>query len=75
MAATLEHKYAIMQLYDDIVLDVEDVLLLQEAQRPGRNLHMEQPYWQYPAFDLERMEEQECDVEFIFSRREIYTLV
>ena len=75
MAANLELNYAIMQLYDDNVLDVEDVLLLQEAQRPGRNLHMEQPYWQYPAFDLERMEEHECEVEFRFTRREIYTLV
>ena len=60
MAANFELNELIMQLHDDNILDMEDVLLVLDAQRPGRNLHMEQPYWQYPAFDLERIEDQEC---------------
>ena len=54
---------------------MEDLLLLLDAQRPGRNLHMEQPYWQYPAFDLERVEDQKCLVEFQFTKGEIYKLL
>jgi len=75
MAANFELNELIMQLYDDNILDVEDVLLLLDAQRPRRNLHMEQPYWQYPAFDLERIEDHECLVEFRFTKGEIYKLL
>ena len=75
MAAHFELEGLIMQLYDDNMVDVEDVLLLLDAQWPRRNLHMEQPYWQYPAFDLERSEYHECLVDFRFTKGKIYKLL
>ena len=65
----------ILELYYDDILDYDDVVLLLDGQRHRRNLHLEQPYWRYPAFDLERMEDHECKVEFRFTKREIYQLV
>ena len=75
MAAHFELDRLIMQLYDDTILDAEDVLLLLDAQMPRRNLQMEQPHWQYPALDLERIEDHECLVEFKFAKGEIYKLL
>ena len=75
MAAHFELDGLIMQLYNDNMLDVDDVLLLLDAQWPRWNLHMEQPYWQYPAFDLERIEDHECLVDFRFTKGKIYELL
>ena len=76
MAANIvEGNDFILDLYDDDILDNEDAMLLLDANRPRRNFHMEQPYWQYQVFDCERMDDHECEVEFRFKRDEIYTLV
>ena len=46
-----------------------------DAIRSRRNLHLEQPRWQYEPFDLERMEDHECKVEFRLKKGKIYALV
>ena len=60
---------------NDNLLNDNDMMLLLLAQRGRRNLHYEQPYWQYDAFNLERMDENECLVEFRFKKEDIYSLV
>ena len=60
---------------NDNLLNDNDMMLLLLAQRGRRNLHYEQPYWQYEAFNLERMDENECLVEFRFKKEDIYSLV
>ena len=51
-ASIVEGNDLILDLYDDDTLDDEDAMLLLDANRPRRNLHMEQPYWQYQPFDI-----------------------
>ena len=53
MEANGELNDLILELYYDDILDDDDVVLLFDGQRHRRNLHLEQPYWRYPAFDLE----------------------
>ena len=52
----------------------EDLMLLRGVNRARRNRHMGMPYLQYEHFDLEQMEDLECEVEFRFKREEIYSL-
>ena len=82
MEANAEINDLILELYyddivdDDIIDDDDDhVVLLLDGQRHRRNLHLEQPYWQYLAFDLEQMEDCECEVECRFTKRDVYQLV
>ena len=75
MEANAELNDLILELYYDDILDDDDVVLLLDGQRHRRNLHLEQPYWRHSAFDLERMEDSECEVEFRFTKMEIYQLV
>ena len=75
MEANAELNDLILELYYDDIIDDDDVILLLDGQRHRRNLHLEQPYWQYLAFDLERMEDRECEVEFRFTKRDVYQLV
>ncbi len=42
---------------NDNLLNDNDMMLLLLAPRGRRNLHYNQPYWQYEAFNLERMDE------------------
>ena len=75
MEANTELNNLILELYYDDILDDDDIVLLLDGQRRRRNLHLEQPYWRYLAFDLERMEHHEGEVEFRYNKREIYQLV
>ena len=75
MEANAELNNLIRELYYDDILDDDDVVLLLDGQRYRGNLHLEQPYSRYPVFDLGRMEDRECEVEFRFTKREIYQLV
>eukprot|EP00794_Sanderia_malayensis_P001370 gene1370-biopygen1120 len=74
MAADIEGNNLFLNLNAAGVLEDEDLFLLLDANRPRRNLHLEQPYWQYQPFELERMEDHKCEVELRFSKEEIYTL-
>ena len=75
MEANAELPDLILELHYDDIIDYDDVVLMLDGQRHRRNLHLEQPYSRYPVFDLERMEDRECKVEFRFTKREIYLLV
>ncbi len=50
-------------------------MLLLLAQRGRRNLRHDQPYLQYGAFSLERLDENDCLLEFQFKEEDIYSLV
>ena len=51
-----------------------DYHLLYNVNRVnGPNLKI--PYWQYQHFDLDRMANNECNVEFRFKKNDIYDLV
>jgi len=55
-------------------LNDEEFLLLYDVRGP-RNKHLCLPHWKYDRFQLEEMTDEECLVEFRFSKTEIYDLV
>jgi len=55
-------------------LNDEEFLLLYDVRGP-RNKHLCLPHWKYDRFQLEEMADEECLVEFRFSKTEIYDLV
>ena len=59
-------------LHNDGVVNDEELLLLQDENRP-RNPQF--PYWNYERFDLDQLEDDECKAEFRFWRDDIYTLL
>ena len=55
-------------------LNDEEFLLLCHVDGP-RNRHLHLPYWKFDPFNLEEMDDDECLVEFRFTKEEIYGLV
>ena len=57
----------------DLIDDIDHQLLynVNRANRPN----LEIPYWQYQRFDLERLTDDECRVEFRFKKNDIYDIV
>ena len=55
-------------------LNDEEFLLLYDVDGP-RNRHLSLPYWKFDPFNLEDMDDDECLVEFRFTKEEIYGLV
>ena len=55
-------------------LNDEEFLLLYDVRGP-RNKHLCLPHLKYDRFQLEEMTDEECLVEFRFSKTEIYDLV
>ena len=57
----------------DLIDDIDHQLLynVNRANRPN----LEIPYWQYQRFDLERLTDDECRVEFRFKNNNIYDIV
>ena len=55
-------------------LNDEEFLLLHDFDGP-QNPHTRLPYWKYDRFNLEEMRDDECLVEFRFTKDEIYGLV
>ena len=56
------------------VIDDMDYHLLSNVNKVNRP-NLEIPYWQYQRFDLDRMTDYECKVEFRFTKNDIYDLV
>ena len=63
---------ALVFAYRAGVLDEVEFLLLNELNAP-QNLHI--PYWQYDAFSLDLLTDDECWTEFQLMRNDIYNLV
>ena len=57
--------------HNDNVINDEEFLLLHEIER-SKNLDL--PYWKYPRFNLQEMENDECISEFRFEKDDILTL-
>ena len=57
----------------DLIDDIDHQLLynVNRANRPN----LEIPYWQYQRFDLERLTDDECRVEFRLKKNDIYDIV
>ena len=63
---------ALVFAYRAGVLDEVEFLLSNVLNAP-QNLHI--PYWQYDAFSLDLLTDDECGAEFRFMRNYIYNLV
>ena len=59
-------------LHNDGVVNDEELLLLQNENRP-RNPHL--LYCNYERFDLDQLEDDKCKAKFRFWRDDIYTLL
>ena len=62
---------ALLFAHADKVIKEEEFLLLFDINQPGTP---EFPYWKYNAFDLDALDETECEAEFRFLKSDIYTL-
>ena len=71
MANMLERRNVVVEAYDDGLLNDEEFVLLYDLNS-SRNLNI--PYWQYPNFDLDNMQDDECISEFRFLKNDIYGL-
>ena len=56
----------------DIIYEIDRQLLYNVNRVKRSNLEM--PYWQYQRFDLERLTDDECRVEFRLKKRTSMTL-
>ena len=56
------------------IIDEIDGELLYNVNRVNRP-NLEIPYWQYQRFDLERLTDDECRVEFRLKNNDIYDIV
>ena len=72
MANHEELNDLLFALHNDVVVNDEELLLLQNGNRP-RNPHFQ--YWNYERFDLDQPEDDECKADFRFCRGYIYTLL
>ena len=61
-----------LHCHADNLIDDEVLILLYYALKPA-NLGF--PYWADPPFNLEKVSDDECNAEFRFSKRNIYSLV
>ena len=71
MANMLERRNVVVEAYGDGLLNDEEFVLLYDLNS-SRNLNI--PYWQYPNFDLDNMQDDECISEFRFLKNDIYGL-
>ena len=67
-----EVRDALLTVYDLEAIDDVEFALLYDLN-PSKNLEI--PYWQYAAFDLENMHEDECKAEFTFEKENLHDLV
>ena len=71
MANSRIAKYALLLAHVDKVISKEEFLPLYDINQPRTP---EFPYWKYNAFDLDSLNETECEAEFRFLKSDIYTL-
>ena len=71
MANMLERRNVVVEANGDGLLDDEEFVLLYDLNS-SRNLNI--PYWQYPNFDLDNMQDDECISEFRFVKNDMYGL-
>ena len=67
----LERRNVIVEAYGNGLLNDKEFVLLYDLSS-SRNLNI--PYWQYPNFDLDNMQDDECISEFRFLKNDIYGL-
>ena len=58
-------------LHEDGEINEDEVLILNHANQ-RRNLHKGLPYWKYDRFNVENMQEDECEVDFWVKKPDIY---
>ena len=71
MANMLERRNLVVEVYGGGLLNNEEFVLLYDLNSSS-NLNI--PYWQYPNFDLDNMQNDECISEFWFLKNDIYIL-
>ena len=54
-------------------MDEEEFLLLYNINNPSNN-NLVIPFWNHERFDLERITDDECKLEFLFLKNDIYAL-
>ena len=67
-----EVRDALLTAYNLEAIDDAEFALLYDLNT-SKNLEI--PYWQYAAFDLENMHEDECMAEFRFEKENLHDLV
>ena len=65
-------RSAILLAHAANLINAEECILLYDI---NKSKNPDLPYMSYERFDLDRMEEDECKVEFRFCKRDIYRLV
>ena len=71
MANMFDRRNVVVEAYGDGLLKDEEFVLLYDLNS-SRNLNI--PYWQYPNFDLDNTQDDECISEFRFLKNDIYVL-
>ena len=68
MSSFKKARDALLIAYDDSLVDDEEFVALYDV---CRSKNPELPYYEYPSFALEEMDEAECAIDFRFKRKEI----
>ena len=71
MPGLREVRTALLLAHHDNLIEDEELLLLYDL---NRSKNPDFPYWRYPAFDLDRLNEDECIANFRFGKNDIYQL-
>ena len=71
MANMLERRNVVVEANGDGLLNDKEFVLLYDLNS-SRNLNI--PYWQYPNFDLDNMQDDECISEFRFVKNDMFGL-
>ena len=61
---------SLLLLQDAGSLSEEEFLLLYDVNKSNLTL----PYWNYPKFDLDNLENVQCVLEFQFEKKDVYIL-
>ena len=72
MSKFRENRIALIEAFDENVIDEEEFLLLYDVNTSNC---LDLPYWQYQHFDLDQLSDDECQAEFRFLKNDIYTLM
>ena len=66
MPGLREVRTALLLAHHENFIEDEELLLLYDL---NRSKNPDFPYWRYPAFDLDRLNEDECIANFRFGKK------
>ena len=66
-----ENRFLLLEAFGNGLINDEEFILLYDLNTSQK---LDIPYWQYPTFDLDLLQDDECKAEFRFLKNDIYTL-